>query len=144
MSVVTGTGSPASLPAGARSREHAVEHQRVDVDVEVQRPAEPLDDRHGAATRSLETRGARVVPQLAEHGAEEHGAHPPAQIVVPRQPVPEPVRQTQDPLSHRHVGKDMIHEMCGPLRHPPSLQLGQSARPLHENGTSRSRPQSPQ
>ena len=36
--------------ARAFLREHAVEHERVDVDVEIHGPAEPLDDRHGAAT----------------------------------------------------------------------------------------------
>jgi hypothetical protein len=53
------------------AREHAVEHQRVDVDVQIERSPEALDDRDGASARLLEADGARVVPQQAEDGAEE-------------------------------------------------------------------------
>ncbi len=78
----------------------------MDVHVEVQGPAEPwaptarmcavgwesLDHRDRAAARLLEARGTRVLPQRTKHGADEHGGHPATQIVVPRQPVSQPVR----------------------------------------------------
>jgi hypothetical protein len=88
-------------PAGRVAREHAVEHQRVDVHVQIERPAEPLNDGHGAPAWLLEADGARVVPQQTEYGAQEDSGHPTAQVVVPREPVPQSVRQTQDPLSNR-------------------------------------------
>jgi len=53
---------------------------------------ESLDHRDRAPARLLEARGTRVLPQQAKHGAEEHGGHPATQIVVPRQPVSQPVR----------------------------------------------------
>jgi hypothetical protein len=127
---------------GGIAREHAVEHQRVDVDVQIERAAKALNDGHGAPTWLLETDGAPVVPQQAEYGAQEDGGHPAArlrqgfgearrsastsalraaaerrakaaQVVVPREPVPQSGRQTQDPLSNRYVREDVIDQMHG-------------------------------
>jgi hypothetical protein len=39
--------------------------------------------------------------------------------VIPSQQIPKPIRETQDPLSHLHVRKDVIHEVRGALRHAP-------------------------
>jgi hypothetical protein len=103
--------------AGGIAREHAVEHQGVDVDVQIERSPVSLDDRDGASARLLEADGARVVPQQAEHGAQEHGGHTPAQVVIPREPVPQPVRETQHPLPNRHVRNDVVQEVEGTFRH---------------------------
>ena len=72
---------------GARlvSREDAVHHERVDVHVEIERPAEPLDDRDGAPAPVLHAVQPGATPQPAQHGAHGHADHGPAQIVVPRQ-----------------------------------------------------------
>jgi hypothetical protein len=93
----------------------------VDVDVQIERSAESLDDCDGASARLLEAEGARAVPQQAEHGAQEHGGHTPAQVVVPREPVPQPVRQTQHPLPNRHVRKDASARLC--RARPPAVWL---------------------
>jgi hypothetical protein len=71
--------------AGAVAPEYAVEHQGMDVHIEVQGPAEPgaprrglcavgwesLDHRDRAAAGLLEARGTRVLPQQTKHGADE-------------------------------------------------------------------------
>lgn len=60
-----------------------------------------------APARLREARGRPLVAQQAEHGAKEHGSHPAAQVVVPCQPVPQPVRQTQHALPHRDVRNEL-------------------------------------
>jgi hypothetical protein len=117
-------------PTGRVAREHAVEHQRVDVHVQIERPAEPLNDGHGPPAWLLETDGARVVPQQAEYGAQEDSGHPTAQVVVPREPVPQSVRQTQDPLSNRYVREDVIDQMHGTLGHAATTATGTERPPL--------------
>ena len=61
---------------------------------------------------------ARASAQQPEHGAEEHGDDGAAQVVVPRQLVPQAVRQTQHPLPHGHVGEHVIDQVGGALGHP--------------------------
>jgi hypothetical protein len=129
---------------GVGFREHAVEHQRVDMHVEIERPAESLNHGHRATTTVRDASIARASAQKAEHAADEHGDDGATQVVVPRHLVPQAVRQTDNPLPDRHVGEHVVEQVGGALGHPAVPQLGQSARPLHENGTSRSRPQSPQ
>jgi len=90
----------------------------VHVDVEIERPAKPLHHGDGAATRVHETVLTSPLSQVAAHLAEQHAHHGPAQIVVPRQEVPDPVRYTQHPLTYRHVWEHVIHQMRGPLGHP--------------------------
>jgi hypothetical protein len=103
--------------AGGVAREHAIEHQGMDVHVEIQRPAEPLDHGHRAPARLREARGTPLLAQQAEHGAKEHGGHPAAQVVVPGQPLPQPVRQTPHPLPHRDVNNDVVDQVCRAFRH---------------------------
>ena len=38
--------------------------------------------------------------------------------VVPRQPIAQAVRQTQNPLPHGHVWEDVVHQVRGALGHP--------------------------
>ena len=48
--------------------------------------------------------------------------------MVPRQPIARAVRQTQDPLPHGHVGKHVVHEVCGALGHAaPSATWAKTA-----------------
>jgi hypothetical protein len=111
------------------AREHAVEHQRVDVHVEIEGSPEPLDDRDGASARLLDASGARMVLQPAEDGAEEDRGDAAAQVVVPREPVPH-LRQAQDPLSNGDVGDDAVHQMCGAFRHTATTAARTHRSPL--------------
>jgi len=40
--------------------------------------------------------------------------------------------QGEDPLPYRHLGKQVVHQMRGRLRHAPVLLEGQIPRPLQE------------
>jgi hypothetical protein len=68
----------------AVSREDAVRHEGVDMHVEIQRAAEPLDDGNGAATTFPDALIARASAQHAEHGADEHTNDRATHVVIPR------------------------------------------------------------
>jgi hypothetical protein len=90
---------------------HAVESQHVEMHVEIEGRPETLNDRHGRATA---TEGAGVpgtTPQEREHGADEDATHRPAERVVPRQHIPQPMQQAQHSLAHWHLGKHLIDGM---------------------------------
>ena len=67
------------------------------------RTAKPLDDDDRAAASMLDAFIPRPVTQHAEDAAARHAGHVVAQIVVPRQPIPETAGQTEHPLPNRHV-----------------------------------------
>jgi len=90
----------------------------VQVDVEIQRAAEALHDRDGAAPTIGDPVAPSATAQEPEHRTQGHAGYRPTQLVIPREQVPQPMRQ--DPLSDRHVGEDMIDEMRRPLGHPPT------------------------
>jgi hypothetical protein len=81
--------------------EDAVEEQRVEMDIEIQSAPEALDDRHRARSPGADARAAGAVPLEAQQHAHGHGEHPPRQPVIPREPVPQPVRQAQHPTGAR-------------------------------------------
>jgi hypothetical protein len=123
------------------------------VDVQIERAAEALQDHHRAATAAGDAPLAQATPQEPEHRPHEQPRHRPAAVVVPRQPIPQVVREGQHPLADRHVRQDMVHEMRGVFHHASAAaprrrsgrpgqsrraQLGQKPRPLHENATRRS------
>ena len=123
--------SAASRPTEAVLREYPVELQRVDMHVEIERSAEPLDHGDRARTTIRHAVVARANAQEAEHRAEKHGNDRATQVVVPRQLVPQAVRQTENPLHpsaaaapgtsalpHGHVGEHVVEQVGGSLRHP--------------------------
>lgn len=85
-------------------REHAVQHQHVQVDVEIERAAEALQDRHGAAAAVGDAVTACTAPEQSEHRPHGHAAHGPTQVVIPREQVPQPMWQAQHPLPNRPGG----------------------------------------
>jgi hypothetical protein len=101
-------------------RNHAVEHQRVEVHVQVQRAAEALDHDDRAAAPAVDPHIARAIGQHAKHGADEQAGYLPAQVVIPRQLVPQPKRHAQDPLPNGHSGEDAIDQVCRTLGHAPA------------------------
>jgi hypothetical protein len=98
-------------------REHTVQHERVQMNVQVQRPTEALDNHHGAAATIVDAVTTRAAPEEPEHRTDGRAADRAAQVVIPRQQVPQPMRQAQDPLPHGHIGKDVIDQMRRSLRH---------------------------
>jgi hypothetical protein len=75
----------------------------MDMDIQIQGAAEPLNDGDGPAPAIRHAIAPRPRTQKPEDGTHEHANHRATPIVVPREQVPQPVRETQDPLSHRHV-----------------------------------------
>ncbi|MCA1651716.1 MAG: hypothetical protein LC753_16075 [Acidobacteria bacterium] len=69
-------------------REHTVQHERVQMDVEIQRPTEAPHDDHGPAATVGDAVTARAAPEEAEHRAYGDAADRAAQVVIPRQQVP--------------------------------------------------------
>ena len=90
----------------------------MDVDVEIERPAEPLDHGHGPSATIVHAVQARAAPQPAEHSAQEDRDDGAAQRVVPRQLVAQAKRQAQDPLPDRDIREDVVHQVRGALSHP--------------------------
>jgi hypothetical protein len=94
--------------AGGIAREHAVEHQRVDVDVQIEGAAKALDDRDSAALRLLGASGARVVPQHPEYGSEEdcgHTREPARQEPAPEKGPKRALDELRHTLAVAHLGR---------------------------------------
>jgi len=106
----------------------------VNVHVEIERRAEPLDDRH-SATAPVRCAGAmRAATEPGENGADEDRHHRTAERVIEREHVPQPRRQTQHPLPHRHAWKDVIHQVRGPVRHAAAATARTEAAPFAREG----------
>jgi len=97
---------------------HAVQHQAVQVDVQVGRGAEALDQRDRAAVAfiGLETDS---VQQMARDHALHHLQHRRDPLGLRGQQHAQRDRQRQHPLPHRYVRNDMVHQVRCRLRHPP-------------------------
>ena len=61
---------------------------------------------------------ARAAADPTEHSAHVDGDDGTAQIVIPRQLVPQTMRHAQDPLPHGYVGKHAIEQVSGSFGHP--------------------------
>ncbi len=111
--------------------EDAVEHERLYVDVQIERAANALHHGHRPAARVRHTAFSRPDPQVAEARSEPHGHDGAAPRVIPREAIAQPGRQAQHPLHptaqhtrgggpglpHGHVREHMVHQMRGPLGH---------------------------
>ena len=116
--------------------EHAIQDERVEVDVEIEGAAEALNDRHGAAAAIGDAVSPSAMPEEPEHHSQRDADDGATQLVIPSDQVPQPMRQTQDPLSNRHIRKHMIDQMRRPLGHPataaPRAEAAALARKGHE------------
>jgi hypothetical protein len=100
------------------------------MDVQVQRPAKPLDHHDPTRAAALDALVARTVAEHPEHGVEQHARDLAAEIVIPRQEIPQPVRQAQDLLPDGHVGKHSVDEVGGAFRHPAPATAWAQRAPL--------------
>jgi hypothetical protein len=66
---------------------NAVEHQHVEMHIQVQAAPEALDHRECARPPVRDPASARLPSIETDHGAREHGEYRPAQSVVPGQQV---------------------------------------------------------
>jgi hypothetical protein len=121
-------------------REHAVQHERVQVDIEIQRTAEALHDRHRAIAAIRDALSPGAASQEPEHHPQRDADDSATQRVIPGEQVAQPMRQAQDPLSDRHIRQHVIDQMRRSLGHAAAAAPGQKPRPLHEKATRRSCP----
>jgi len=78
----------------------AVQYECVDVHVQIERPAEPLENGHRTPTTIGHIVQLCTTTQPTQHRTHVDGDDGTAQVVVPRQPIAQAIRQTQDPLPH--------------------------------------------
>jgi len=119
----------------ARAWVDAVEHERVEVNVAVQRAAEALDEGDGAALRArnlaLLARAATQRREDAAHEDAEHGLH---QRCVVGEPVAQREGQREHPLAHGHLGQHAIDEVRGGVGHTAAAAGGAEAAALAREG----------
>ena len=113
----------------------AVERQGVEVDVQVERRPEALDERDGAALlRLLAPVLARTSSKLREQRADERAQHLARQPRVVRAAVAERVRKRQHPLPDRDLGQHPIDQMRRRVRHPAAAARRTEAAALAREG----------
>jgi hypothetical protein len=100
------------------------------MDVEIQAAPEALDDRHRTRSPGADAIAAGAVPLEAQQHAHGHGEHRPRQPVIPREQVPQPVRQAQHPLAHGHPRQHPVHQPSRALGHAPAAAARAEAPPL--------------
>ena len=92
--------------------------------------------RHGAAAVIGDAVSPRALPQEPEHHAQRDSDDGATQLVIPGKQVPQPMRQTQHPLSNRHVGEHVIDQIRRTLGHAataaPRAEAAALARKGHE------------
>jgi len=108
---------------------HAIQHQAVKVDVEIGGRAKALDQRDRAAVSLL-----GLQPGLIEQVARDHAVydlqHGRYQLGLRGQQQAKRNRQRQNPLAHRHVRDDVVHQMRRRLRRAPGPAARAKAAPL--------------
>jgi hypothetical protein len=109
-------------------REHAVENQGVEVDIQVEPAPESLDHRHAAGVAVAKASATCTLSLERQQGARVDREHGATELVVPCEEIAEPVRQAQHPLAHWDMRQDAIHETRGTLGHaPPSAARTEAA-----------------
>nr|WP_234413820.1 hypothetical protein [Ideonella sp. A 288] len=97
---------------------HAVQHQAVQVDVEVGGRAEALDQRDGAAVAFVGLEPG-LPHQMARDHALYHLQHRRDQFRLRGQQQAQRDRQGQHPLPHWDMRDDVVHQVRRGLRHTP-------------------------
>lgn len=111
--------------------EDAVQHERVEVDVQVEGAAEALhaDDGPRAAVRDA-VPVAGPTAQGVQHGGDEEGAQIPAQLPVERHREAQRERQREHPLAHGDARQHAIEKVRRGVRHAPAAAGRADAAPL--------------
>jgi hypothetical protein len=97
---------------------HPVQHQTVQVNMEVGGGSEALDQRDGAALTFIGLE-PRAVQQVARDHTLHHLQHRRDQFGLRGQQHTQRDRHRQHPLPHRNVRDDLIHQMRRRLGHAP-------------------------
>jgi hypothetical protein len=116
--------------SGSRAAEDAIEHDRVEMDVNVECRAESLDCRDRPALAVGNALAGRGAPQPGEDAADEHAQHRAGQRGVKGELIAQGEGQRQHPLAHGHLGDDAIDQLGGQLAHPAAPARGAEAAAL--------------
>lgn len=95
-----------------------VEEQHVEVQVQIQRAAETLDQGDRAGLRRL-PREARLLDQVRSDAPVDDAEHPAHDLGAAREQEAQRIRDTQHPLTHRLRGKHLVDQQCGVFGHAP-------------------------
>ena len=87
------------------------------MDVEIERAPKPLDHGHRAPATIRDPTRASASAKEPEYRADEYANDGATQMVMPRQLIPQAVRQAEHPLSHGRVGEHVVDEVGGALGH---------------------------
>jgi hypothetical protein len=118
------------------------------MDVQVQRAAEALHDRNAPAAAARHAVAFGAGAEGAEYRAHEKADDLTADVMAPRELIPQTVWKAQDPLADRHIRQHVIDEMRGTLRRAAAAaawtETASLARKRHEpivaaRGTAESR-----
>ncbi len=101
------------------SHEDSLRHQRVEVNICIQRRAETLNRGDGPADAVRDTTPGGSSPLEAGNRTNERGQHGTTQSMIPGQRVTQPVRQRQHPLPHRQATEHTIDKMRRQFGHAP-------------------------
>ena len=104
---------------GRGARVHAVEEQRVKVNIEIRGSTKSLDGRNAAAATPHQASPRRPPSLPAEDGAQEDAQHRARQGRVEGELVAHRHRHGKDPLADGHARQDAIDEVRGELAHAP-------------------------
>ena len=90
--------------------EDTVQHESMEMDVELEAAAEALDDRQRARLAGPDAVGARSARMEREEGAGTHAQHGAAQGMIPGQTVAQAIGQREDPLTSRRLREHRLDE----------------------------------
>jgi hypothetical protein len=100
--------------------------QHAKVNVEIQRTAKPLDQRHGTGARR--SAGKPGLPdQVRGNDTVDNAEHLTHDVRAGREQKTQRIRKAQHPLAHRLFGKYLIHQQRGALGHAPGAAAGAEA-----------------
>jgi hypothetical protein len=119
----------------AVGRKDAVEHQCMDMNVEIQRATKALNDGDRTAPAVGDAVTPRAAAQESEHRPEIHRHDRQTEIVIPGEEIAQPMRQAQDPLANRDVWKHVIS--CASRSGRPSLRSRSRSRSCSQRWYSR-------
>jgi hypothetical protein len=126
-----------------RTREHAVEHQRVHVDIEVHRTTESLDDGDAATAGTRHALVPHPPAEVSLDGAVKNAHDRSAAIVPPGEHIAQTTRQREDPLPYRNIRQHVVDEMRRAFGHTPAAAARTEAAALAGEGDETFRVASP-
>lgn len=116
------------------AREHAVPHQRMEMEVQVQRATQALREHDGARSATSDACARGALAQPSEQRAHEDAADRRTQLRVEGQEVADSKGEREHPLPDRDVRQHVVAQVRGGVGHAPSAARRAEAAPLAREG----------